>query len=93
MNVTEWAPVQNQVGALQIILGGPHDLMMFMARGKGGIDDIYIGLPNRKLLETFPGFVEIERESLPDYLSTLVVRNDGFDKRFPDIFKKCRSRF
>ena len=32
------------------------------------------------------------RASLPDFLSTLVAREDGFEERFPDIFEKRRSK-
>jgi hypothetical protein len=53
---------------------------------------IYIGLPDASLLSAFPGFEKVERQSLPDFLVTLVVREDGFEERFPDISKKRRSR-
>ncbi len=93
MSVTEWAKVQDLIGALQISMGAPHDLMMFSAKGSVlGEDDIYIGLPDASLLSAFPGFEKVERQSLPDFLVTLVVREDGFEERFPDISKKRRSR-
>jgi hypothetical protein len=94
MNVTEWAKIQDQIGALQMALGAPHDLMMFSINNSEdrSKQDIYIGLPDPVLLAGFPGFDKIERESLPDYLATLVAREDGFEERFTDIFKKRRSR-
>ena len=93
MSVTEWAKVQDLIGALQISMGAPHDLMMFSAKGSVlGEDDIYIGLPDASLLSAFPSFEKVERQSLPDFLVTLVVREDGFEERFPDISKKRRSR-
>jgi hypothetical protein len=95
MNVTEWAKVQEQIGALQMALGGPHDLMMLSTDSENGIlqQDIYIGLPDALLLKAFPGFEEINREALPDYMATLVAREDGFEERFPDIYGKRRSKF
>jgi hypothetical protein len=95
MNVAEWAKVQVQIGKLQFTLEGPpHDLMMFEADAKHADrgQDIYIGLPSAALLAAFPGFVEVDRASLPDFLRTLVVREDGFEEHFPDIQEKRRSR-
>jgi hypothetical protein len=45
-----------------------------------------------ELLSAFAGFEKVERQSLPDFLTTLVVREDGFEERFPDISKKRQSR-
>jgi hypothetical protein len=56
-------------------------------------EDIYIGLPNPMMLARFPGFQEIDRASLPDYLTTLVVREDKFGELFPDIVQKRRTRY
>jgi len=94
MNVREWAKVQDQIGALQITMGAPHDLMMLSVDNADDRrdQDIYLGLPDKMLLAAFPGFVEVSRASLPDFLSTLVAREDGFEERFPDIFEKRRSR-
>jgi hypothetical protein len=64
--------------------------MMFIAHAKQ--DDVFLGLPDNVPLEIFPTFERITREKLPDFLSTLVVREDGFEDRFPDIAKKRRSR-
>jgi len=92
MNVTQWAAVHEQIDSLQMALGAPHDLMMLGVRTDDReTDDIYIGLPDRKFLPIFPGFVEVDQAALPDRLSTLVVREDGFKERFPDIYKKRRS--
>lgn len=94
MNVTEWAPIQRQIGALQMALGAPHDLMMFSANTDDVTSqDIYIGLPDAKMLAVFPGFERVEQSDLPDFLATLVVREDGFEQRFPDIRKKRRTRY
>jgi len=93
MNVSKWAAVQDRVGQLQISLGGPHDLMMLSSdSGELGIETIYIGLPTASLLPLFEGFEVIQQSELPDYLTTLVCREDEFAERFPDIAKKRRSR-
>jgi hypothetical protein len=94
MGVAEWAPVQDKIGTLQLALNAPHDLMMFSVDSdERGKEDIFIVLPNDNMLKAFPGFETIERDSLPDYLCTLVVREDGFRERFPDIAKKRRTKF
>ena len=93
MNVSEWGPVQDLIGELQIKLGEPHDLMMFSVDTSGRLSqDIYIGLPNDTLLRLFPGFEKVAQQSLPDYLTTLVVREDKFAELFPDIARKRRIR-
>jgi hypothetical protein len=86
MNVTEWAKVHDRIVALQLSMGAPHDLMMFST----DTDDM--ALPDEKLMTAFTGFERIERNDLPDFLTTLVVREDGFRERFPDIAKKRRSK-
>lgn len=94
MNVAEWSKVQDQIGKLQMALGGPHNLMMFSAEtGDVSQQDIYIGLPDAKMLSAFPGFEPVEPASLPDFLATLVVREDGFRERFPDIAAKRRTKY
>ena len=94
MNVVDWAKIQDHLGELQLSLGGPHDLMMFSAEAADHINqDIYIGLPSAPLLAAFPGFEVIERGSLPDFMTTLIVREDGFRERFPDIAAKRRTRY
>ena len=57
MNVSEWAKVQDQIGALQIAMGAPHDLMMLSTNNANdrSDQDIYIGLPDQMLLAAFPG--------------------------------------
>lgn len=93
MHRSEWVAVKDRIGALQIALRSPHDLMMFKAKGVPPTDDdIYIGLPDGVLLSTFYGFIKVSRESLPDYLAAVVVWEDGFKERFPDIAKKRRSQ-
>ena len=93
MNVVDWAKVQDQIGQLQLAMGGPHDLMMFSAKTDDPMQqDIYIGLPSATLLSAFPGFQQVDRFNLPDYLATLVVREEKFEQLFPDIFKKRCSR-
>jgi hypothetical protein len=47
--------------------------------------------PTASYLAAFPGFEEIAQESLPDRLSTIVAREDEFEERFPDIFKKRQA--
>lgn len=87
------AKIQSQIEALQTSLRAPHDVMMFSAWTEDrSMEDIYIGLPGRSLLSLFPGFVEVTREDIPDFLVTLVVQEDGFKRRFPDIYSKRRSR-
>ena len=93
MNVTEWAKVHDRIVALQLSMGAPHDLMMFSTDTDDmASQDIFIGLPDEKLMTAFTGFERIERNDLPDFLTTLVVREDGFRERFPDIAKKRRSK-
>jgi hypothetical protein len=89
LNVLDWTRVRNQIVALQTALGAPHDVMMFSAATSDPIQqDIYIGLPELIWLTDFPGFDQIDRASLPDFLATLVLHEDGFEQRFPDIFQK-----
>jgi hypothetical protein len=79
----------SRFSVLQQRLGAPHDLMMLRRRRDDHSgDDIYLGLPHKKLLAAFPGFVEVEREELPNFLSPLVVRQDRFAELFPDIAAK-----
>lgn len=93
MNVTEWALVQDRIGELQLSMAAPHDLMMLSSDSADiSQQQIYIGLPNRGLLAHFSGFKEIPRDELPDYMDALVVREDGFKERFPDIAAKRRSK-
>jgi hypothetical protein len=49
-------------------------------------------VPNAELLANFQGFQQVNRADLPDFLTTLVVREDGFAEQFPDIEKKRRAR-
>jgi hypothetical protein len=51
----------------------------------------WIDRPTASYLAAFPGFEEIAQESLPDRLSTIVAREDEFEERFPDIFKKRQA--
>ncbi len=93
MGVTEWTPVQDLIGSLQTKLNAPLDLMMLSVDSEEpGIETIFVGLPDAKLLDLFPGFQIIDRADLPDYLSTLVCREDGFTERFPEIAAKRRVR-
>ncbi len=64
MNVTEWSKVQDQIAELQTSLGAPHDLMMLSAdTDDGAKQDIYLGLPDAKLLKSFPGFEQIKQRA------------------------------
>jgi hypothetical protein len=93
MAVVDWARVQDQMGSLQMALGAPVDLMMLSAdSGERGIETIYLGLPDAKMLDQFLAFEVIDRATIPDYLSTLICREDGFAERFPDIAAKRRAR-
>ena len=68
MSVTEWAKVQDLIGALQISMGAPHDLMMFSAKGSVlGEDDIYIGLPDASLLSAFPASKKSSGRACPTF--------------------------
>jgi hypothetical protein len=92
MHVSDWSKVQDQIGELQMALGRPHDLMMFSTSTRDFAQkNVYIGLPTATYLAAFPGFEEISQESLPDRLSTIVAREDEFEERFPDIFKKRQA--
>jgi hypothetical protein len=92
LNVTQWAAIQDQIAALQLALRAPHDLMMLSADKTPTLQTIILGLPSDTLLAAFPGFEAIKREAIPDYLAALVVREDGFAERFPDIAAKRRIR-
>lgn len=94
MSVVNWAIIQKQLAQLQLAMGAPYDLMMFSAKPEEGspVEDIYIALPEDGLLSRLDGFKEIERSELPDFLTTLIVREDGFSERFPDIAAKRRRR-
>ena len=86
---SDYVKVQDQLQQMMITLGTPPDLMMFSrTTDDRREEDIYIGLPDTVPLEMFPGFAEIARDALPDFLTTLVAREDGFADRFPDIAKK-----
>jgi hypothetical protein len=94
MNVKDWASLQDLLGEMQMKLGGPHDLMMFSVdTGDVTKQDIIIGLPDTLPARLFAGFESIGRETIPNYLTTLIVREDGMDELFPDIQAKRRSRF
>jgi hypothetical protein len=86
-----YAKTMDVIGDLQIKLGAPHELMMLERHGPGSCDsEVFIGAPNRGLLKMFPGFTEIDECALPDELIPLVVRNDGFEERFPQIVAKLK---
>ena len=92
LSVTEWAPIKVRAVRLMQALGTPHNVMMFIARAEQPLlEDVYIGLPDEELLQAeFPGFILIDRSELPDDLSTLVAREDGFKELYPDIYAKRR---
>jgi hypothetical protein len=94
MNVEVWGKLQDQLAQLQLALGVPYDLMMFSVNNEEEpiCQDIYIGLPDHHMLAAFPGFEPIERSNLPDFLVTLIAREDGFRDFFPDIAAKRRAR-
>jgi hypothetical protein len=82
-------PFMKLVGDLQLKLGAPHELMMLGSHPltrKGY--EVFIGVPQRELLDLFDGFTEIQENELPDKLVALVIREDGFDERFPAIAAK-----
>ncbi|WP_157100261.1 hypothetical protein [Rhodoplanes sp. Z2-YC6860] len=93
VSVTEWAPIKVRAARLMQSLGTPHDVMMFIAPAEQSLlNDVYLCLPDKGMLQTqFPGFVLVDRSELPDNLSTLIAREDGFEKLYPDIYSK-RSR-
>jgi len=81
------------MGLLQVTMGAPYDLMMLSTTSEDyKTDTIYIGLPDVTLLAYFDGFEQIRQAELPDNMTTLVCRVDGFAQRFPDIEKKRRKR-
>jgi hypothetical protein len=82
-------PFMKLVGDLQLKLGAPHELMMLGSHPltcKGY--EVFIGVPQRELLALFDGFTEIQENELPEKLIALVIREDGFDERFPAIAAK-----
>jgi hypothetical protein len=51
VNMTQLIKVQDRIGALQLSMWAPHDLMMFKADiDSSMLPDIYIGLPDASLL-------------------------------------------
>lgn len=87
-----YGAIQDLMDDLQIQLGAPHDLMMFARdTDDGQSEDIFIALPERRMLGAFSGFTEIERSELPEYLRTLILREDRFSELFPDIAAKRNS--
>ena len=72
-------------------LGAPPNLMMFSRR----IDceeQVYIAVPEAGLLARFLGFTPIGVDDLPpDFSETVLLREDGFDDRFPEIAAKRRA--
>jgi len=93
MSVADRVKAQNRLENLQTALLTPHDLMLFSAKSEDPMKQmIYIGVPNAELLANFEGFQQIPQAELPDFLNTLVVYEDGFAERFPDIAKKRRAK-
>jgi hypothetical protein len=94
MSVDDRVKVQNRVENLRMVLSAPHDLMLLSAKSEDPVKQmIYIGVPNAELLANFDvGFQQIHQAELPDFLTALVVREDGFAERFPDIAKKRRIK-
>ena len=60
-------PLMKLVGDLQLKLGAPHELMML---GSPPLTrkhfDVFIGVPQRELLDLFDGFTEIQENKLPE---------------------------
>jgi hypothetical protein len=85
--------LQDQIAELQMAMGAPHDLMMMSTTSvDNNTDTIYIGLPDAALLSHFDGFEQVRRSDLPDSLTAVVLRHDGFVERFPDISRKLRAK-
>jgi hypothetical protein len=82
-------PFMKVLGDLQLKLGAPHELMMLSSHPLSHQDfEVFIGVPQRELLAPFEGFTEIQENELPEKLIALVIREDGFDERFPAIAAK-----
>ena len=93
MPLRSWGKLQDQMGLLQVTMGAPHDLMMLSTTSEDNkTDTIYIALPDATLLSYFEGFEQIRQSDLPNDMTTLVYRADGFAERFPDIERKRRKR-
>jgi len=93
MPLRSWGALQDQMGLLQVTMGAPHDLMMLSTTSTDHkTDTIYIGLPDPALLPHFEGFEEIRQSELPDNMTTLVCRMDGFAEKFPDIERKRHGK-
>lgn len=70
-------------------MGWPLDVMMMSKTSADNkTETIYIGLPEAALLSHFDGFELIKQTDLPDRMTVLVMRRDGFTKRFPNIAAK-----
>ena len=90
-SLIEMQQLQNRIDKLRLELGNPHDLMMFSSNASDSmLRNIYIGLPDDNLLSRFPGFRKIGPERLPDFLTAMVVHEDGFEENFPDIARRRR---
>ncbi len=80
---------QDRLEKLMMATRAPHDLMMLAhAPDDDDFEDIYIGVPDIGMLRGFQGYAEVSRESLPKGLAALIVREDGFADRYPDIAAK-----
>ena len=49
---------------------------------------VFLGLPNVTWLKYFPGFEETRLEVIPDGVSLIICRGEGFQNRYPEIATK-----
>jgi hypothetical protein len=89
---TEFDTIQNVIGHLQMRLGAYDVMMLSTMPTKSSKCEVYIGLPDARLLAPFPGFRPVDRASIPSGLISLVARDDGFAQSFPDIARKIGRR-
>ena len=91
LRIAEWGATQFRVELVQHEMGTP--LHLAMLRRQGNLDqpdDVYIVLPDERLMERFPDFVPIAESDIPHGLTMLVGTGSVFAKRFPDLAKRLK---
>lgn len=86
----DYAQAKEMMAQLKTMLGNPHELMM-LARfvPETGATHVFVGLPKQTMLAGFGGFAAMRSETeLPDGLTVVARREDGFERNFPRIAAK-----
>ena len=77
----DYASDQDKFSGLFMKLGAPKNMMM-VASGPIHNSEIFVQLPDRKLIALFDGYDEIAEAGLPKAARGLVSNQDEFEKRF-----------